>query len=55
MLDLRLHNLRTSVPLQQGDWGYMDTTMLRPIVAYLNNKPNVLDLSATVKLDQVRG
>jgi hypothetical protein len=52
MLDLRLHNLRSSVPLQQGDWGYMDTTLLRPVIAYLNAKPTVLDLNATVVLKQ---
>jgi len=49
-----MHNLRSSVPLQQGDWGYLDTTKIRPIVAYLNAKPSVLDLSTTVTLDLVR-
>ena len=54
MLDLRLHNLRSSVPLHQGDWGYLDTAKIRPIAAYLNAKPSVLDLSTTVTVDLVR-
>lgn len=52
--NLRFNNLRAAVPLREGDWSYVDTTSLRPMVSYINAHATFLPLAYRLALPVVR-
>ncbi|KCV71211.1 hypothetical protein H696_02162 [Fonticula alba] len=48
--NLRFNNLRAAVPLREGDWSYVDTTSLRPMVSYINAHATFLPLAYRLAL-----
>ncbi|KAG9296001.1 hypothetical protein G9A89_011853 [Geosiphon pyriformis] len=46
--EMRFHNIKASVPLSTPDLSYMNSALIRPIVAYMNNNRTVLSLRGQV-------
>jgi distribution and morphology protein 31 len=50
-IDLHFNNLRTSVPASSTDLSYLNSTLIRPIVAFMNAQPrSTIPISIRVKV-----
>lgn len=51
-LQMRLRNMRATLPTQEGDWGYVETTMIRPMVAFINSHSSAISVDCKFSIDR---
>jgi distribution and morphology protein 31 len=50
-IDVRFKNIKGAVPLKIPDFSYVNSAMVRPVIAYINNNKTILPIKGRIVMD----